>query len=134
MEADAGRLRPPFSAATARAHVRDLLLARTPDMSPVVIDDVLLVATELITNAQRHGGGLVAFDARLTEDTITITVTDASPALPRTTPRNHPAAPGGFGWPLIHQISRHISVTPTTAGKTIRAVIGIGRRGRGSAG
>ncbi|MFF9102813.1 ATP-binding protein [Streptomyces rubrogriseus] len=123
-----GRLQPPFSAATARAHVRELLLARAPDTLPVTIDDVLLVVTELITNAHRHGGGLTAFDACLKDDTITISVTDASPDLPRAVPHSRPLAPGGFGWLLIHRLSRHVAITPVATGKTIEAVIDTGTR------
>lgn len=127
-DTESGRLQPPFSAATARAHVRELLLTRAPDTLPVIIDDVLLVVTELITNAQRHGGGLTAFDVRLTDDTITISVTDASPDMPRAIPHSRPLAPGGFGWTLIRRLSRHVAITPAATGKTIKAVIDTGAR------
>ncbi len=125
-DTDPGRLRPPFTAATARDHIRHLLLTGAPGTLPVVVGDVLLVATEMITNAERHGGGMTAFDARLTDDSIVISVTDASPDVPRSTPRSNPMAPGGFGWPLIRRLSRHVAITPTRTGKTIRVVIGTG--------
>ncbi|MER5716533.1 ATP-binding protein [Streptomyces sp. NPDC002132] len=128
MDPAAGRLRQPFTAATARARVRRLLDTRATPPPRTVVDDALLVVTELVTNAVRHGGGLAGFDARLDGDVLTVSVTDASPTLPHTVPRSDPAAPGGFGWPLIQQLSRKVTVTPTTTGKTIEVILHADRR------
>nr|WP_202545134.1 ATP-binding protein [Streptomyces sp. SID5606] len=117
-------MEPPVNAATARDRVRGLLQTRTPLPSPRATDDILLVVTELVTNAKRHGGGLTAFEARLAEDSITISVSDASTVVPHTDPRGGSVAPGGFGWPLVQLLSREVSVHTTAAGKTIRAVLG----------
>ncbi|MCF2540352.1 MULTISPECIES: ATP-binding protein [Streptomyces] len=118
----------PVTAAMARSHVRALLGTRAQgeSPSPTTVDDILLVVTELVTNAVRHGGGLVAFDATLDGETLTISVTDASPAAPHTVQRTHSTAPGGFGWPLVRQLSREVTVTPTAHGKTIRAIMAAG--------
>ncbi|MFG2547469.1 ATP-binding protein [Streptomyces sp. NPDC048594] len=123
-ETKAGWLEPPLSAATARDRVRELLLTCDPAPPSQVTDDILLVVTELVTNAGRHGGGLIAFDAHLVEGTITISVTDASPVVPHTHASDRVGAPGGFGWPLIQLLSDEVSVRTTAAGKTIRAVLG----------
>ncbi|MEV6088229.1 ATP-binding protein [Streptomyces parvulus] len=123
-ETEADRLEPPVNAATARDRVRGLLQTRSPLPSPRATDDILLVVTELVTNAKRHGGGLTAFEARLGEDSITISVSDASSVVPHTDPRGGSVAPGGFGWPLVQLLSREVSVHTTAAGKTIRAVLG----------
>ncbi|WP_163016115.1 ATP-binding protein [Streptomyces sp. Tu 4128] len=123
-EMKAGWLEPPLNAATARDRVRELLLTCDPAPPSQVTDDILLVVTELVTNAGRHGGGLIAFDARLVEGTITISVTDASPVVPHTHASDRADAPGGFGWPLIQLLSDEVSVRTTAAGKTIRAVLG----------
>ncbi|MFJ9742949.1 ATP-binding protein [Streptomyces sp. NPDC101166] len=128
MDPAAGRLRQPFTAATARARVRLLLDSGAAPPPRTVVDDALLVVTELVTNAVRHGGGLAGFDARLDGDVLTVSVTDVSPALPHIVPRSDPAAPGGFGWPLIQRLSRQVTVTPTAGGKTIVVVLGAGRR------
>ncbi len=92
-----------------------------------VVNDVLLVVSELVTNAERHGGGLVAFDACIDGDAIVISVTDASRDLPRTTPRDRLATPGGFGWPLIQRLGRRLDITPDGHGKTIRVAMCAGR-------
>ncbi|MDI9835367.1 ATP-binding protein [Streptomyces sp. KAU_LT] len=118
----------PVTAAMARSHVRALLgdRAERADASPTMVDDILLVVTELVTNAVRHGGGLLAFDATLDGDLLTLEVTDASPTVPHTVPRTRAATPGGFGWPLVQQLSREVTVTPTAQGKTIRVVMAAG--------
>ncbi|MBV2354119.1 ATP-binding protein [Streptomyces sp. J2-1] len=122
------RPRPPGSAADARARVRDLLHADGgPAPSRAVTDDILLVVTELITNAQRHGGGLTAFEAVVADGVITITVADASPLFPRASVRDGSPVPGGFGWPLVQRLSCKVSVLPAPDGKTIRVVMGTGR-------
>lgn len=136
-ELTADRLHQPLTAATARSHIRRLLDASATGPPPrqAVVDDVLLVVTELITNAVRHGGGLTGFDARLDDGTeggaeggtITISVSDASPIAPRVVPRDRSATPGGFGWRLVRRLSRHIAITPTEGGKTIRVVMPTGR-------
>lgn len=114
----------PSKAARLRARVREML--HTPPGPPpaaAVVNDVLLVVSELVSNAERHGGGLSAFDARLDGDTIVLTVADTSPDVPRTRPRAPDATPGGFGWPLINRVSSHVSVTPTPGGKTITVAV-----------
>ncbi|MGW2173733.1 ATP-binding protein [Streptomyces sp. NPDC001705] len=128
-ETTAGGLEPPLSAGTARDRVRELLLTCDPAPPPRVVDDILLVVTELVTNAGRHGGGLIAFDARLAEDTITVSVTDASPVVPHTHARDRAGAPGGFGWPLIQLLSEEVWVRTAAAGKTIGAVLRTTARG-----
>ncbi|MEU8137568.1 ATP-binding protein [Streptodolium elevatio] len=118
---------PTSAASRARARVRELLHGlHGPHPPTTLVDDVMLVVSELVTNAERHGGGLVAFDACLADDAIVISVTDASPELPRTTPRERSAAPGGFGWPLIQRLGRKVDVTRGEHGKTIRVAMSTG--------
>ncbi|MET9931286.1 MULTISPECIES: ATP-binding protein [unclassified Streptomyces] len=116
----------PATAGAARGQVRDLL--HTTGRAPpprAVTDDILLVVSELVTNACRHGGGLTGFTARFTDDTLTVCASDASPAIPRTRAHSHPIAPGGFGWPLIQKLSRQVTIIPLGAGKTIEVVLDI---------
>ncbi|MET9931758.1 ATP-binding protein [Streptomyces sp. NPDC006324] len=106
----------PSTAGAARDQVRDLL--HTTGCAPPpqsVIDDILLVVSELVTNAHRHAGGLTGFTAHVADGTLTVRATDASPSDPTT--------PGGFGWPLIQKLSRHVTVTPLGTGKTIQVVL-----------
>ncbi|MEV0966694.1 ATP-binding protein [Streptomyces sp. NPDC049910] len=114
----------PGTAAAARERVRRLLdgHAAAP-LPPPVVDDILLVTSELVTNAVRHGGGLAAFHAELDGRTVRISVSDRSPTPPSSTLRRRTTAPGGFGWPLVQRLSRSVTVTPAHGGKTVEAVL-----------
>ncbi|MFF3216997.1 ATP-binding protein [Streptomyces sp. NPDC002886] len=110
------------TAAAARRRVAELLRAARVSTDSTAGADALLVTSELVTNAIRHGGGITAFDAALDGDTLRLAVSDASP--------QHPAAhspgcgqPGGFGWPLVRRLTEHIDITTLPdGGKTIIAV------------
>ncbi|MFD3696860.1 ATP-binding protein [Streptomyces sp. NPDC058646] len=129
---------PPVSVAEARSRVRALFeevqRGRAADASrPAAatassgeaLANVLLVTSELATNAFRHGGGLTGFGARVERDVLVVTVADASAELPAVVVKEHgPATPGGFGWPLICRLAQQVSVTPLPGGgKSIEAVV-----------
>ncbi|MFD5183541.1 ATP-binding protein [Streptomyces sp. NPDC058372] len=81
----------------------------------VVVADALLVTSELVTNAVRHGGGLTGFDVQLGEAHLTLHVSDASSAVPVPTRPDGPFDPdrpmvGGYGWPLVRRLARDVSV------------------------
>ncbi|WP_228979435.1 ATP-binding protein [Streptomyces sp. DH12] len=118
-----GHTRWPATAAAARDQVRHLLATTGPPPPETVLNDILLVTSELVTNALRHGGGITAFDAVREADALHISVSDRSPTPPGTLPRRHPATPGGYGWPLIRQLSARVTVEPSADGKTITAVV-----------
>ncbi|MEU0225165.1 ATP-binding protein [Streptomyces sp. NPDC006284] len=117
----------PTTAAEARARVQDVLDAHPEALSRTVVNDILLVTSELVTNALRHGGGLTAFHVALEPQGLRIAVTDRSADPPRTaasTSSQDPAGRlGGFGWPLIQRLSRSVTITPAPPGKTIAAVL-----------
>ncbi|CAL9356171.1 ATP-binding protein [Streptomyces sp. enrichment culture] len=87
--------------------------------------DLLLVVSELVTNAIRHGDGLAGFEARPTEEGLWIAVHDHSAVVPRAAhafPATHPG--GGYGWPLVARLARDIAVDPRPGGgKTISALV-----------
>ncbi|MFE9459087.1 ATP-binding protein [Streptomyces californicus] len=129
---DASVTRPvPANAAAARDVVMRLLTTQFCGpvseglAADVVVADALLVTSELVTNAVRHGGGLTGFAAELTDEGLRLTVTDAS----RELPVDSGAAPsrsgriGGYGWPLIRRLSERVTVTVQPEGKRIVAVI-----------
>ncbi|MFJ7203598.1 ATP-binding protein [Streptomyces sp. NPDC098789] len=123
----------PSDAADARARVAALLDGGPDAGGPVVSGaaraDALLVTSELVTNAFRHGGGLAGFEAVVDSDALEITVTDRSCELPHSAAGRpiRPGAPGGgaieggFGWPLVRLLADRVSVAPLpTGGKTVR--------------
>lgn len=87
----------------------------------VVFADALLVTSELVTNAIRHGGGLTGFDVQLEDSHLTLHVSDASPEFPTATRPDGPFDPdrplvGGYGWPLVRRLCREVSVRPLPDG------------------
>ncbi|MFF7361869.1 ATP-binding protein [Streptomyces sp. NPDC008125] len=119
----------PGDAAAARAIVRELLdeqFCTLGGMDPddVVISDALLVTSELVTNAIRHGGGLTGFSARLSGEGLLLDVADASPAEPRTAvPLPDTVRVGGYGWPLVRRLSKRVTITQQERGKRISVLI-----------
>ncbi|MER5963650.1 ATP-binding protein [Streptomyces sp. NPDC002057] len=119
----------PRDAAEARARVARVLEAaeartgRRP--TPTAVGDALLVTSELVTNALRHGGGLTGFGVVLERGVLTITVADASSRLPhlvdaRGTRRADGTAEGGYGWPLIRLLTLEVRLClPREGGKTV---------------
>ncbi|MFD7098072.1 ATP-binding protein, partial [Streptomyces xanthophaeus] len=74
------------------------------------LTDALLVTSELVSNAIRHGGGLLDFSAAVVEDGLRLVVTDASSDAPFVTPRRAGTVPvGGFGWPLVLRLARSVT-------------------------
>ncbi|MEE4540444.1 ATP-binding protein [Streptomyces sp. V4-01] len=115
------------SAAQARRLVMDLLAAAPGDTSRVQAD-ASLVVSELVSNAERHGGGLVAFRAGLTADGsgLRLQVEDASRDLPHAQRvlGESPDRAGGFGWPIVMRLAASVTVEDLPGGgKRIVAVL-----------
>ncbi len=106
-----------------RSAVREVLALaslREPSAGEL-LDDVLLVASELVANAVRHGGG--AAEARVSWDLsgLTVEVDDHNPALPRIRPDYERGADGGFGLCLVDGLTDAWGCVPRSGGKTVRA-------------
>jgi anti-sigma regulatory factor (Ser/Thr protein kinase) len=121
----------PQSAAAARDTVTRLLEAHfcaldEEGLADVVVADALLVTSELVTNAIRHGGGLTGFRAEITDDGLLLTVADASPRAPVTAERDPSDVPaGGYGWLLVRRLAKRVSVTCLPGGKRIVALVAL---------
>ncbi|KOU06095.1 hypothetical protein ADK88_16195 [Streptomyces sp. NRRL F-2295] len=129
---DASVTRPvPANAADARDAVMRLLTTQFCGpvseglAADVVVADALLVTSELVTNAVRHGGGITGFAAELTDEGLRLTVMDASRELPVDSADDsaRPGRIGGYGWPLIRRLSQQVTVTLQPGGKRIVALI-----------
>ncbi|MFG2623112.1 ATP-binding protein [Streptomyces sp. NPDC048507] len=108
--------------AQARTAARTLLAPL--DLTATGVEDVMTVVTELVSNAERHAGGVTAFTltARPLPSTITVTVevTDREPRLPELQAWA-PERPGGFGWRIVHHLADTVHVRAHGDGKTITA-------------
>ncbi|MBB1243063.1 ATP-binding protein [Streptomyces durbertensis] len=113
----------PRSGAEARDVTREVLRGRSREL----VDDCLLVVSELVANAVRHAGGLTGFEVTAGPAGVVVTVRDASHRLPvalrgaGAPPRTEP---GGHGWPMVCRLATRVVVTRyRSGGKSIQATV-----------
>ncbi|MCZ4125463.1 ATP-binding protein [Streptomyces sp. H39-S7] len=128
MRADVAPLRSTTSIAGARDRTRDFLKGLADDLGQPAIaaeaaDSVVLVVSELVTNAVRHGGGSYALELTAHADTIEVAVHDRSPRTPRLRTPDLKGGTGGFGWPMVNRLAHTTTVTRQAGGKTISALM-----------
>ncbi|MFJ6718639.1 MULTISPECIES: ATP-binding protein [unclassified Streptomyces] len=104
--------------AKARDVAVALLRHHAPHVGHTFHDDVLLVVSELVTNAVRHAPGPITLELALLPDGIEISVGDSSPGLPYS---RTPDRTGGRGWPIVRGLARRVRVVPRRDGKTVHA-------------
>jgi anti-sigma regulatory factor (Ser/Thr protein kinase) len=83
---------------------------------------VLLVVSELVTNADRHSNGPYILELVGTDTTVAVSVYDSSSALPRIFPRD-PERIGRHGLEIVHALAEQVSVERVPVGKRVRAVL-----------
>ncbi|MFE3329423.1 ATP-binding protein [Streptomyces sp. NPDC059176] len=115
----------PWSAAAARdlvacclqEHTRHSVGSGEP-RAGMALTDALLVTSELVTNAIRHGDGVAEFSVRVTDGGLELSVSDHSDRMPavRQRPDTQAFPVGGYGWPLVQRLATRIVVTPLAAG------------------
>ncbi|MFJ3505429.1 ATP-binding protein [Streptomyces sp. NPDC090135] len=120
---DIERDRPAGSIAAARDSARRFLAGLLPSPTPETAENVLLVVSELVTNALRHGGGACVLDLSADPNSVEVAVHDQSPHAPRMRTRDLNGGTGGFGWPMVNRIAATTAVTHRAAGgKTVSAL------------
>lgn len=122
-EVEPGEENQSVMPAEARRRVRDALRGPTVRTDEERLEDAVLVTSELVTNAIRHGGGLTGFSVTVLDDSCEVTVTDRSTRLPSARTSRCTIHPGGFGWPIVHRLANAVAVTVTSTGKTIRVIL-----------
>ncbi|MFJ5073322.1 ATP-binding protein [Streptomyces sp. NPDC088553] len=116
---------PVRSPADARQLVRHALAALGP-LPTAQVEDLLLVTSELVTNAHRHAGGVTGFGIGVGRDRVTVSVSDAS-GEPPLYERQGDLRPGGYGWPIVLRLCREVTVDAGPDGKTIHAAVTVDR-------
>ncbi|MGW7486522.1 ATP-binding protein [Streptomyces sp. NPDC054786] len=92
---------------------------------------VILVVSELVTNAVRHAGGeTCTLRMRAVPESVVVAVGDSSPVLPRPRTPDVTGEGGGFGWSMVCRIATAVKIRREPAGKTVTAIIP--RQGPGS--
>lgn len=92
-----------------------------------VVEDCLLVVSELTSNAVQAGCAGVGLTVEVHRDHVRITADDDAPGVPR--PRRTPVAPSnrrGRGLAIVQSVSRTWGVHPLTHGKQVWADVAIG--------
>jgi anti-sigma regulatory factor (Ser/Thr protein kinase) len=91
------------------------------DLPAAVRDDVLLLVTELVTNAVRHAGvgpdGLLRMEFRLWPQSVRVDVTDPGIDFARIRPRS--SGSGGWGLVLVDRIASDWGVGRRTSGTCV---------------
>ena len=87
-----------------------------------VVDDLLLVVSELVTNAVRHGAPPVRLELHADADVVRVAVGDGEPALPEARDVDDDAE-GGRGMVLVELLAREHGVREQPPGKTVWASV-----------
>ena len=87
-----------------------------------VIADAILVASELVTNALRHGAGAAVVRASIRESVIRLSVTDSGDDLPEQQSIDLGRV-GGLGLHVVERVSEDWGVAAFPGGKTVWALI-----------
>ena len=125
MSVNVATVHSAVSIAGARQSARDFLEGLVPPTSAAeTAETVVLVVSELVTNALRHGGGTCDLDLTAHPDSIEVAVHDRSSQAPRMRAPDLNGGTGGFGWPMVNHLARATSVTRRAAGgKTVSALL-----------
>ncbi|WP_228980275.1 ATP-binding protein [Streptomyces sp. DH12] len=118
-----GALGDVTTARLAAARYLDTLERSDVPDEPDRRDDVLLVVTELASNAVQYAPGPFTVRLRRTFDGVHIEVHDTNPEPPvprRWSPRENS---GGVGWHLVHALATQVSVVTGTQGKDIHVFL-----------
>ncbi|MFJ1646871.1 ATP-binding protein [Streptomyces sp. NPDC088258] len=89
--------------------------------------DLLLVVSELVTNAERHSHGPYLLELEGTDRQVVVTVYDSSSVLPRRYEQD-PARLGGHGMEIVHAIADGLLAERVPVGKRVQAVFDLERR------
>ncbi|MEU2556952.1 ATP-binding protein [Streptomyces sp. NPDC013313] len=119
--------RPADARRTVRRVVAERCRTRAIPCDEDALDDVLLVTSELATNAILHGGGITGFDIDVDSAGVSVSVSDRSddvPVVEAPVDERGRNRLGGRGWPIVCLLARDVSVAGLPrGGKRITAVV-----------
>ncbi|MBW8797637.1 MAG: ATP-binding protein [Streptomyces sp.] len=92
------------------------------EIDPRADGELLLVVSELVTNADRHSNGPYILELEGTESAVLVSVYDSSAALPRRFPRD-PERVGRHGLEIVHALATEVTAERVPVGKRVRALV-----------
>ena len=109
------------SVAQARAWLSEFLAAQRVPLP--VRDDAVLIMSELVTNALRHGLGEIVTRTSISDGGLHLSVTDSGRELPALQPVD-PERIGGVGLQIVARLASQWGIAPFPGGKTVWASLG----------
>ncbi|MER5915465.1 ATP-binding protein [Streptomyces sp. NPDC001982] len=91
-------------------------------IDPRADGELLLVVSELVTNADRHSNGPYILELEGTDTEVTVSVYDSSAALPHAFPRD-PERVGRHGLEIVHALAAEVTAERIPVGKRVRALL-----------
>ncbi|MET8585617.1 ATP-binding protein [Streptomyces collinus] len=82
--------------------------------------ELLLVVSELVTNADQHSNGPYILELEGTDTAVEVAVYDSNAALPRRFPKN-PERVGRHGLEIVHAVASQVTVQRVPVGKRVCA-------------
>lgn len=93
-----------------------------------LVEDIVVVANELASNAVRHGGGAGRLRLWRAGDLIHCEVSDSGPGIVRGDLGHEPVPPnayGGRGLWVVRQMSRYVDIRTGPEGATVTAMLAV---------
>ncbi|MFJ5292405.1 ATP-binding protein [Streptomyces sp. NPDC088348] len=106
----------PRLAAEAREAVSRFLAELHPAPPAHTSQNLVLLVSELVTNALRHAGGVTAMRLSADRRSLEVAVADPSPAHPQDRTPDLTGSTGGFGWPMVQRLARTVAVRNEAGG------------------
>ncbi|MEU3826616.1 ATP-binding protein [Streptomyces sp. SID486] len=88
--------------------------------------ELLLMVSELVTNADQHSSGPYILELEGTDAAVVVSVYDSNTALPRRYPKD-PERVGRHGLEIVHALASEVTVERVPVGKRVRAVFALNR-------
>ncbi|MEW1567936.1 ATP-binding protein [Streptomyces sp. NPDC093509] len=115
----------PVRTAQARQVASDFLVELNPPPPERTVQNLMLLVSELVTNAIRYAGTVTSVKLRADRHRIQVIVEDPSPVRPQNRTPDLTSGTGGFGWPMVQRLAREVTIAPTPdgTGKAITATL-----------
>ncbi|WP_328584913.1 ATP-binding protein [Streptomyces sp. NBC_00370] len=122
---DTAAVRSATAVSDARERTRAFLeTLRQRALDAEAADTIVLVVSELVTNALRHGGGTYTLRLTAHPDYVEVAVDDPGPQEPRMRTPDLNGGTGGFGWAMVNHLAHATTVTRRpSGGKTVSALL-----------